>query len=311
MAVFGKNRIAEMLKGSDAEAFQRSGLQSQSTYGLLKGWRLESIRELIDQLMEAGYLRISGLEYPVLSLSPEGLKAMKGEIAVELPIAETVPVEETRSRTRASRSRRSRTKTSAPRDPLPEEPAHSELLESLRLFRREEARKQNVPAYVIFHDSTLQEIAARKPLRLDALSTISGLGTKRLELYGEKGALDRPRRANLAGNRSKFSQCLADLSFGKLMGFLGLDPGTVMCEMLRHRFHHLQSCPRLVIRRHHVPGRALAMRLPKQIIGCIDVLIPLCPAFRIGHRKLPLLVRVFQPLPNFLSCSSGEIARQT
>jgi ATP-dependent DNA helicase RecQ len=81
---FGKGRIAELLKGSQAASFLATGLQGQSTYGLLDSWTQDEIRSLLDQLLEDGYLAISGLEYPVLGISAQGVRAMKGEIPMEL-----------------------------------------------------------------------------------------------------------------------------------------------------------------------------------------------------------------------------------
>jgi ATP-dependent DNA helicase RecQ len=58
------------------------------------------------------------------------------------------------------------------------------MLDALRAWRRATAQAHGVPAYVIFHDATLVEIAARAPVDLGTLGTISGIGTKKLERYG-------------------------------------------------------------------------------------------------------------------------------
>jgi len=58
------------------------------------------------------------------------------------------------------------------------------LFERLRAWRVEAARRHGVPAYVIFHDATLREVARARPLSLDALRGISGVGAKKLEAYG-------------------------------------------------------------------------------------------------------------------------------
>ena len=63
-------------------------------------------------------------------------------------------------------------------------PASVELLLRLKAWRSSEARSQSLPAYVIFHDSTLVEIARSQPQDLDALSRVSGLGATKLERYG-------------------------------------------------------------------------------------------------------------------------------
>jgi ATP-dependent DNA helicase RecQ len=58
------------------------------------------------------------------------------------------------------------------------------LFERLKAWRSEQARAQSVPPYVVFHDSTLSAIASAQPHDLDALSTIAGIGAKKLERYG-------------------------------------------------------------------------------------------------------------------------------
>jgi ATP-dependent DNA helicase RecQ len=61
---------------------------------------------------------------------------------------------------------------------------NEEVLARLKAWRATTAREQGVPAYVIFHDSTLAAIAAEEPRDVEALSTISGIGSKKLERYG-------------------------------------------------------------------------------------------------------------------------------
>ena len=64
------------------------------------------------------------------------------------------------------------------------DPAAQAMWERLRAWRLEEARRQEVPPYVIFHDSTLLEVARRRPRSLDRLSEIPGLGRSKLDRYG-------------------------------------------------------------------------------------------------------------------------------
>jgi ATP-dependent DNA helicase RecQ len=63
-------------------------------------------------------------------------------------------------------------------------PEHHTLFERLRAWRAEAARSHGVPAYVIFHDATLAEIARARPASLEALRGISGVGARKLETYG-------------------------------------------------------------------------------------------------------------------------------
>jgi ATP-dependent DNA helicase RecQ len=187
---FGKGRIAELLKCATGEAFLQTGLQHQTTYGLLRAWTLDAVRRLVDRLMDAGYLKTQGLDYPVLQITPEGLLAMKGASAVRLAIDEISSDDADEAPSKSSKARRKR--ELAKLSPSEKKAASAggtadpELLEALRKFRGEEARKRSVPAYVVFHDSTLQELAAKKPLTVNGLSGVSGLGPKKIELYGEK-----------------------------------------------------------------------------------------------------------------------------
>jgi ATP-dependent DNA helicase RecQ len=64
------------------------------------------------------------------------------------------------------------------------DPAEEEMWETLRAWRLGEARRQEVPPYVIFHDATLIEVARRRPASLDALGRIPGVGRSKLDRYG-------------------------------------------------------------------------------------------------------------------------------
>ncbi len=82
----------------------------------------------------------------------------------------------------AGRKRKDRTRDRAAPGLRPEDEA---LFQALRALRTELARERGVPAYVIFPDATLIEIAARKPADLDALAGCHGVGTRKLADFGE------------------------------------------------------------------------------------------------------------------------------
>ena len=73
----------------------------------------------------------------------------------------------------------------APQSPLEEFIINQQLLQSLKSVRMQLAREQGVPPYIIFHDSTLIEMQAKRPQTLAELATISGVGQRKLERYGE------------------------------------------------------------------------------------------------------------------------------
>jgi ATP-dependent DNA helicase RecQ len=101
--------------------------------------------------------------YGGLSFGPGAKPILKGEQILVIAVP-------------PKRVRRKRGQADYPHDPL---------FEALRGWRRERAREQGVPPYVIFHDSTLREVAARKPSSLSELSTIEGIGDTKLERHGE------------------------------------------------------------------------------------------------------------------------------
>ncbi len=90
-----------------------------------------------------------------------------------------------RPRSRSARPERGESKAKGPRRPRPARGPPCPLFEALRAWRAEQAREQGVPAYVIFHDATLREIAAVRPGSVAELGGISGVGEKKLVTYGE------------------------------------------------------------------------------------------------------------------------------
>jgi ATP-dependent DNA helicase RecQ len=139
-------------------------------------WSDERLRDLLRSLAEVGLIRQTSGEYPVLEMTREGRMALAGQTSVEvmLPPPAAPPLG-----ARGSSGRAAGAVASAP-------PANLDaaLLERLRRWRLEIARSQGVPAYVVFHDSTLAEIASRAPRSLDELGDVAGVGPAKLSRYG-------------------------------------------------------------------------------------------------------------------------------
>jgi len=129
------------------------------------------LRGYIDQLTQGGFLTRMGDQYPTLQISPAGADLLRGQ-------AECVLF-------RQPRPVKSRQRRQGPRTDASWKGVDQRLFEKLRALRLELARGRGVPPYVIFHDSTLREIASRKPHSLDELSTVQGVGAVKLERYGE------------------------------------------------------------------------------------------------------------------------------
>jgi ATP-dependent DNA helicase RecQ len=129
-------------------------------YGSLSGWSPIRARKLLDALVVQGCLAQSSGQYPMVELTARGTSVLAGGEMVSVAIAP-----EPRSG-----------------DGTAADPA---LFERLREWRSEVARRQGVPAYVVFHDRTLTELAARRPTDLVGLEALPGIGRSKLDRYGQ------------------------------------------------------------------------------------------------------------------------------
>ncbi len=170
---FGAHYLVDVLLGADRERIKRLGHDRLKTFAVgteldRRGW-LSVFRQLVAQ----GFV-IPDLEgHGGLSLAPAATEILRG--------SKTVPFR--RDPQQGRRSTRSRDQKSASAA-IDLDPATRRLWEVLRAWRLEEARRQELPPYVIFHDTTLSEIARRRPTSLATLAEIPGVGQSKLERYG-------------------------------------------------------------------------------------------------------------------------------
>ena len=129
----------------------------------------EDWRNVFRQLVALGYAAVDHAAYGALKLTAASRPVLRGEQPVEM-----------RSRPETRRSKRGREPVAA----AASSSADKDLLDKLKTWRRDEAQRQTVPAYVILNDATLTEIARRRPGDLAALEDVPGIGQKRLERYG-------------------------------------------------------------------------------------------------------------------------------
>ncbi len=173
---FGRGRVVDHLLGKTKAP---SPFESQlSTFGVGSEFSPAGWRDLIDQLMFEGLLREDPNDgKPLLALGEaEAVRAVyRGERKVQLRRAPEAHDPSTRS----GRPRKGRDGAA-----LTLGEADQALFEILRAWRREEAARQSVPPYVIFHDRTLADIAQARPTSAEALSAIGGVGQGKLERYG-------------------------------------------------------------------------------------------------------------------------------
>ncbi|HET7282219.1 MAG TPA: DNA helicase RecQ [Sphingomicrobium sp.] len=158
---FGVGHLADVLAGKDNEKVRGFGHHRLSVFGIASEDELGLIRPVARALIARDALRADA--YGGLSFGPGAKPILKGEQKIVIAVP-------------PPRRRGSRRRFDGPADPL---------FDALREARRKIAADAGVPPYVIFHDSTLREIASRKPKTLNELSAVQGVGAVKLERYGE------------------------------------------------------------------------------------------------------------------------------
>jgi ATP-dependent DNA helicase RecQ len=170
---FGAAHVTNVLRGSDSEQVRSRGHHDLSVFGLMKDATIDELRGYIDQLLAHGLLQQGGDEYPILQITADGLALLKDAGASpELSLAR-------QKRPDRRAQKRSRVETEG------WEGVDRDLFEELRVLRLEIARRRRVPPYVIFHDTTLREIARSKPKTKDELRHVYGVGDRKAEDLGE------------------------------------------------------------------------------------------------------------------------------
>ena len=163
---FGVNHLIDVLRGSEGEKIFQFEHHTISVYGIGKALSNDQWRSVFRQLVARGLLSVDLERFGALRLEERCRPMLRGEETIEL-----------------RRDLKQKTTKRQTRSPLPND-IDVTLWEALRDCRRGFAEEQNVPPYVIFHDSTLQEMCVSLPSSLERLAEISGVGERKLEKYG-------------------------------------------------------------------------------------------------------------------------------
>ncbi len=171
---FGVAHVANVLCGSDSEQVISRGHHQLTTFGLLKDLAVPEVRGYIEQLIAHGFLRQTDDAFPVVALTEAGVSLLKDAgsqpdltlARQRRPVKDRIPT-------------RSRVETESWQD------VDRDLFERLRTVRLDIARARGVPPYVIFHDTTLREMARLRPTTMEALHGIRGVGARKAEDLGE------------------------------------------------------------------------------------------------------------------------------
>ena len=159
---FGVGHLAEVLAGNDSEKVRSFGHDRLSVFGIATADELALVRPTARALIARDALRADA--YGGLSFGPGARPILKGEQTVTIAVPPP------------KRRRRRDSSSEGPADPV---------FERLRAARRALAAEAQVPPYVIFHNSTLREIAAANPTSLDELASVQGVGAAKLTRFGE------------------------------------------------------------------------------------------------------------------------------
>ena len=164
---FGADHTANVLVGSRDRRVLQNGHDALRTYGLLGEFRKQDVRGWVEQLVDQGCLEKAG-EYNVLRVTPRGWEVLRGEHTPEL----LAPVRRAQRRT---------TRTEA----ASWEGVDRSLFEALRELRREIASRRQVPAYVVFGDASLRDMARKKPATPEEFRAVHGVGEAKCREYAE------------------------------------------------------------------------------------------------------------------------------
>lgn len=155
---YGTTLVASVLKGSKDKKILHLGFDSLSTYGLLKNYTVQEIRNSINRLIATDYLALTDSEYPVVKLAGKATAVLKGQAKVWQKV---------------------------PRRPQ-KITVDNSLFEVLRALRKEIADREKVPPYLVFADSTLKEMSEYCPTDHNSLLSIKGVGEVKLARYGQE-----------------------------------------------------------------------------------------------------------------------------
>lgn len=166
--------IVRLLRGSKDQRVLQLGLDRLPTYGIMNGVNRMQLRDYIDSLIEQGYLYLDGADYPVLRTTPRARQVLfQGERVVYACRKRSLAEEAGRKKMGA-----------APVQPGTG-PQDSGLLDALRALRSRLAAEEGIPAYLVFSNASLADMAARRPQTMEEFMEVSGVGVVKAQRYGQ------------------------------------------------------------------------------------------------------------------------------
>ncbi len=169
---FGVGHVVAVLRGQNTDNIRKWGHDSLTTFGLLKEYSQADVRDWVYQLLGQNVLVQAGDEYPILQLNPASWEVMRGQRSVRL--VQTV------RRKKGEGPKKSKAAE------VSWEGVDEPLFEALRVLRREVASERQVSPYIVFHDTSLREMARVRPSTPERLRMIYGVSDKKLTELGAR-----------------------------------------------------------------------------------------------------------------------------
>ena len=164
---FGISMIVDILKGNATDKIKMYRFDQLSTFNIVDDFNKSELHDVVSHLIYCRKINIEGDQYPILKLASSAIPILHGKETITMPIYK-------------------QEKGGRRQPKMDKEYTHDEwLYGQLKQKRKEMSKQMNVPAYVILHDKTLKEIAAKKPQTLQALLDISGIGQTKVDRYGD------------------------------------------------------------------------------------------------------------------------------
>ena len=167
---FGVTHLTDILRGKASDKVKQWNHDQLPTFGVGADLDDHGWKSVFRQLAAAGLIHVDMAEHGALQLTEAAREVLKGQRTVQLR--------------RSSRHKTAQPKTRQVFSEL--SPADESLFQQLRAWRSDTAREQGVPAYVILHDKTLRELAEVRPFSRGLLATVTGMGSAKIEHYGEE-----------------------------------------------------------------------------------------------------------------------------
>ena len=163
---YGISTVVDCLKGSKNKNSTEKGLKNISTYGIMKDKSSDEIKDLIGVLIADGYIKVVGLDYPILALNEKSKDILYSKDKFFARKTEIKKVSKNKTRSLASDE-------------------DQDLFDRLKKLRLELSKSRKIPPFIIFSDQTLKDMAIKKPKNEEEFLGVKGVGEKKLIQYGD------------------------------------------------------------------------------------------------------------------------------